>query len=86
MYYVSLVLLQNFGRAGRINPYFSVWIPNIILFILAIYVGYKTQKEIPFRTLNTINEKLTQFWEYLLGLFGLQEGNSLPKNPPNPPD
>jgi len=86
MYYVSLVLLQNFGRSGRINPYFSVWIPNIILFILAIYVGYKTQKEIPFRTLNTINEKLTQFWEYLLGLFGFREAHSLPQNPPNPPD
>jgi len=86
MYYVSLVLLQNFGRAGRINPYFSVWIPNIILLILALYVGYKTQKEIPFRTLNKINEKLTTFGEYLLGLFGSRETHSLPTHPPNPPD
>lgn len=66
IYYVSLVLLQNLGRSGTINPYFSVWIPNIILLIVAIYLSYKTQREIPFKTLNKINEQLTTFWEYLL--------------------
>ena len=49
IYYVGLVLLQNLGRSGTIDPYFSVWIPNIVLLIFTIYVGYKTQKEIPFQ-------------------------------------
>jgi len=66
MYYIGLVLLQNFGRSGMINPYFSVWIPNIVLLIFTVYLGYKTQKEIPFRTLNKINELITRLWEYLL--------------------
>jgi len=69
MYYVGLVLMQNFGRSGRINPYFSVWIPNIVLLIFTIYVSYKTQKEIPFRTLNKIIERITMLREYLLRKF-----------------
>ena len=70
MYYVGLVLMQNFGRSGMINPYFSVWIPNIVLLIFTVYVSYKTQKEKPFRTLNTINEWTSVIWEYLLKKFG----------------
>lgn len=66
MYYISLILMQNFGRTGRINPYISVWIPNTVLFIFTIYVGYKAQKEIPFRTFNKINELISMLWEYLL--------------------
>jgi lipopolysaccharide export system permease protein len=70
IYYVGLVLMQNFGRSGMINPYFSVWIPNIVLLIFTVYVSYKTQKEKPFRTLNTINEWTSAIWEYLLKKFG----------------
>jgi len=70
IYYVGLVLMQNFGRSGMINPYFSVWIPNIVLLIFTVYVSYKTQKEKPFRTLNTINEWTSVIWEYLLKKFG----------------
>jgi lipopolysaccharide export system permease protein len=69
-YYVSVVLLQNVGRAGIINPYFSVWIPNIVLLFAAIYVGYKTQKEKPFKTLNKIIEQVSLLWEYLLKKLG----------------
>ena len=76
LYYISLVLLQNFGRSGRINPYFSVWIPNIILLAVAIYVGYKTQNEIPFRTFNRVKERVTMFWEYLLGKFSAETSTS----------
>ena len=73
LYYVGLVLMQNLGRNETINPYFSVWIPNIVLLILTIYVGYKTQKEIPFRTLNRISDQLNSFWEYLLKKFSSAE-------------
>jgi lipopolysaccharide export system permease protein len=86
IYYVSLVLLQNFGRSGVINPYFSVWIPNIALLMFTIYVGYKTQKEMPFRTFNKINEIITQFWEYLLEKLGHTEINSESNNHSRNPD
>ena len=86
MYYVSLVLMQNFGRSGRINPYFSVWIPNIVLLIFTIYVSYKTQKEMPFRTFNKINEWISIFWEYLLNKFGATEINPNSNNPSKNPD
>ncbi len=84
MYYVSMVLMQNFGRSGRINPYFSVWIPNIVLLIFAVYIGYKTQREMPFRTFNKINELVSTLWEYLLKKFGTtkiySETNNSSKN------
>ena len=80
MYYVGLVLLQNLGRSGRINPYFSVWIPNIVLLIVAVYVGYKTQKETPFRTFNKVSEQLALLWEYLLKKFGPTEIHSETNN------
>jgi len=76
MYYVSVVLLQNIGRTGIINPYFSVWIPNIILVIVAIYVGYKTQREIPFRTINRIIERINLIWEYVLKKLGSNDLHS----------
>ena len=81
IYYVGLVLMQNFGRSGRINPYFSVWIPNIVLLIFTIYVSYKTQKERPFRTFNKINELISTFWEYLLNKFGATEISPNSNNP-----
>jgi lipopolysaccharide export system permease protein len=80
MYYVGLVLMQNLGRSGRINPYFSVWIPNIVLFVFTVYVGYKTQKELPFRTFNKINELINTLWEYLLNKFGSTQIHPQPNN------
>ncbi len=80
MYYVGLILLQNFGRSGLINPYFSMWVPNIVLLIVAIYVGYKTQREIPFRTFNKIYGWFTLIWEYLLKKFGHAEIHSKTSN------
>jgi lipopolysaccharide export system permease protein len=86
MYYVSLVLMQNFGRSGIINPYFSVWVPNIVLLVVAIYVGYKTQKEIPFRTFNKLSEKITLLWRYLLKKFGYTQIYSETSNHSRNPD
>ena len=54
LYYIGMVTAQNFGKAGEINPLLSVWIPNFILIILAIYLSYKTQKETPFSTLDRL--------------------------------
>lgn len=52
LYYIGMVTAQNFGKTGEINPLLSVWIPNFILMVLAIYLSYKTQKEIPFSILD----------------------------------
>jgi lipopolysaccharide export LptBFGC system permease protein LptF len=42
---VGLIVTQNLGRIGEIHAYTSVWIPNIILIFVVIYVIYKMQKE-----------------------------------------
>ncbi len=86
IYYVGLVLMQNFGRSGTINPYFSVWIPNIALLIFTVYVSYKTQKEMPFRTFNKINDLISRLWEYLLNKLSSTEIRPETNNPSKNPD
>ena len=54
VYYLGLVMTQNLGRLGTIHSYTSVWIPNVILIIVVIYVVYKMQKELPFRFLEVL--------------------------------
>jgi len=53
-YYILLNTMVNLASLGKINPYFSVWIPNIILLIIALFMIWKTQRELPFTTLNQI--------------------------------
>lgn len=72
-YYVSLGLLENLGRSGWVNPYFSVWIPNIGLLIFCLYVGYKTQKEIPFKAFAKIGDGFAFLGDSLLKLFGYKD-------------
>lgn len=49
VYYLGLISTQNLGRIGSINPYLSVWIPNFFFMIIAAYLIYKMQKELPFK-------------------------------------
>ena len=49
LYYVGLIFMQNMGRAGEVEPYSSVWIPNIILLTIIVYTSYKMQKDLPFK-------------------------------------
>ena len=49
VYYLGLIVTQNLGRIGKIHAYTSVWIPNIILVLVVVYVIYKMQKELPFK-------------------------------------
>jgi len=44
--YLLLMLAEGLGREGKIPPIISMWIPNIILGTLAIYLIYITSKEI----------------------------------------
>jgi lipopolysaccharide export system permease protein len=44
-YYFCLISSQNLGMLGTINPYLSVWIPNIVALLPALYLTYKMQSE-----------------------------------------
>ena len=48
-YYLGLISMQNLGRVGEINPYLSVWIPNLVFLVLGAYLMVKMQKELPFK-------------------------------------
>jgi lipopolysaccharide export system permease protein len=70
IYYMGLIATQNLGRIGKIHAYTSVWIPNIILVLVVIYVVYKMQKELPFKFFdNLINFviKIIDFFKKILG-------------------
>ena len=56
IYYIMLIMTQNLGRIGEINSYTSVWIPNMILFVLVVYFNYKMQKEVPFKAIGKLND------------------------------
>jgi lipopolysaccharide export system permease protein len=70
IYYVGLIMTQNLGRIGKIHAYSSVWIPNIILIVVVIYVLYKMQKELPFRFLEVFVNSLMIVLEFFKKLFG----------------
>jgi lipopolysaccharide export system permease protein len=65
IYYIGLILTQNLGRIGKIHAYTSVWIPNIILLFVVVYVVYKMQKELPFKFM----EKFIDYVETIIELF-----------------
>ena len=48
LYYVGLIFMQDMGKSGGIEPYLSVWLPNIIVLGIIIYTSYKMQKDLPF--------------------------------------
>ncbi|GJL80165.1 MAG: LPS export ABC transporter permease LptF [Nitrospinaceae bacterium] len=50
-YYFCLISSQDLGKLGAINPYLSVWIPNIAVLLPAIFMAYKMQKESSVRIL-----------------------------------
>lgn len=53
-YYVGLISGQNLGKGGEIPPLLAVWIPNILILGLAVYMIFKVQKEIPFTFINNL--------------------------------
>jgi lipopolysaccharide export system permease protein len=69
VYYVGLILTQNLGRIGKIHSYTSVWIPNMILIVVVIYVIYKMQKELPFKFMETFIGFLMTVFEFVKKIF-----------------
>ncbi len=70
IYYVGFILTQNLGRIGAIHSYTSVWIPNIILTVVVVYVVYKMQKELPFKFTEACIGFMTTAVEFCKKLFG----------------
>ena len=48
LYYMGLIFMQNMAKAGAVEPYSSIWIPNFIVLGVIIYTSYKMQKDLPF--------------------------------------
>jgi lipopolysaccharide export system permease protein len=70
IYYVGLILTQNLGRIGKIHAYTSVWIPNLILLFVVVYVVYKMQKELPFKFMESFIDFAVTVVEFFKNLFG----------------
>ena len=59
LYYMGLIFAQNMGKTGQVEPYSSIWVPNIIIFCIIVYTSYKMQKDLPFNFINRIVDNLS---------------------------
>ncbi len=69
LYYVGLILTQNMGIIGVLEPYSSVWIPNIILLGITLYIAYKMQKELPFKLTEWTADRMATIYEFFKKIF-----------------
>ena len=65
LYYMGLIFAQNMGKSGQVEPYSSIWVPNIIIFFVIIYTSYKMQKDLPFNFTNRIVDNLSTIHKLL---------------------
>ena len=65
LYYMGLIFAQNMGKSGQIEPYSSIWVPNIIIFFVIIYTSYKMQKDLPFNFTNRIVDNISTIHKLL---------------------
>jgi len=70
IYYIGLIVTQNLGRIGKIHSYTSVWIPNMILTVVVVYIVYKMQKELPFKFFERFGDFLVNIFEFIKKIFG----------------
>ena len=59
LYYMGLIFAQNMGKSGQVEPYSSIWVPNIIIFCIIVYTSYKMQKDLPFNFINRIVDNVS---------------------------
>ena len=65
LYYMGLIFAQNMGKSGQVEPYSSIWVPNIIIFFVIVYTSYKMQKDLPFNFTNRIVDNLSTIHKLL---------------------
>lgn len=87
-YYVLLNTVANLGGLGKINPYISVWIPNIILFVLTTFMVYRVQREIPFVALDRIYDSLAVPYDYIRNIYArlIERKSAIQKRNPAAPE
>ncbi len=60
--YLLLMLMEGLGREGTVEPLLAMWVPNIVMGSLALYLIYITSKEItPMKLFGWIEPLLTLF-------------------------
>jgi len=59
LYYMGIIFAQNMGKSGQVEPYSSIWVPNIIIFCIIVYTSYKMQKDLPFNFINRIVDNVS---------------------------
>ena len=69
LYYITLIFSQNMGTHGLINPYFSVWIPNIWVSFLTYYLVRKTVKESPMTFFIRVTDTCISGYEFFLKFY-----------------
>jgi lipopolysaccharide export system permease protein len=57
-YYTALIFMQNMGKIGRIEPFISVWVPNIAILGIIIYTSFKMQRDLPFTFTRSLFDRL----------------------------
>ncbi len=72
LYYLGLIVTQNMGNIGILEPYVSVWIPNIILLGITLYIAYKMQKELPFKLIEWIADQIVTTYNFFKKNFTAQ--------------
>ena len=65
LYYMGLIFAQNMGKSGQVEPYSSIWVPNIIVLFVIVYTSYKMQKDLPFNLTNRIVDNLSTIHKLL---------------------
>ena len=65
LYYMGLIFAQNMGKSGQVEPYSSIWVPNIIIFFVIIYTSYKMQKDLPFNFTNRIVDNVSTVHKFI---------------------
>jgi len=69
LYYMGLIFAQNMGKSGQIEPYSSIWVPNIIIFCIIVYTSYKMQKDLPFNFINRIVDNVSITHKFLSAFY-----------------
>ena len=47
-YYILLSAGRTFGESNLVSPFFAVWTPNLLSFVLVVYLWAKIHRETPF--------------------------------------
>ncbi|MFQ5911988.1 MAG: LPS export ABC transporter permease LptF [Nitrospinota bacterium] len=58
LYYVLLSLGEGLGDGGQIPPVIAMWMPNVVLGAIGLYLITKVQRDSPFRLVAQVGERI----------------------------